>query len=135
MKLQSSIAEAMFLGQYRVVSLPRTLCVLYRAYKLYKRNPRGNGDFLLFRYYSFVYFLFTLSIDLCTLNLKQYMRSCKLLRRRVEIDVVRHACVSPLVGISVPLVAVARRCIDSNPASVHIALIPPVVKLRNILFG
>ena len=63
------------------------------------------------------------------------MRCCKLFRCRVEIDIVRQTCVSPLVGVSVPLVAVARRCIDGNPASVHIALIPPVVKFGNILFG
>ena len=55
------------------------------------------------------------------------MRGCELLRCRVEIDIVGQTGVGPSIGGSVPLIAVARGGINGDPATVYIALVPPVI--------
>ena len=60
------------------------------------------------------------------------MRGRKLLRCRVKIDVVGQSGISPGLGASVPLIAVARGGIDGDPVPVHIALIPPVIEFGDV---
>ena len=67
-----------------------------------------------------------------SLDLQQHMRGCELLRCRVEIDIVGQTGVGPGVGSSVPLIAVTRGGINGDPATVYIALVPPVVKLGDV---